>query len=244
MIVVHGAAGTGKTVLALHAAHRAKGHYPDRQLYVDLQGDADSPRDSGEVLGRFLQDLGAAQGTAPEDIPRRTDDRAARFRSLTNNLRMLIVLDNAHTTERIQPLLPVGPGCSVLVTSRRALSVRNSTWRNPVKVQLPEEEQALAALSAYAGRERVAADPATALEIVQFCGRLPLALRIVGEKLAARDDLTLPRMRARLEDERVRLHGLVYDDLSLRASLSLSFRDLPEPARLAAGLMSSLPVED
>ncbi|MGV9251635.1 ATP-binding protein [Streptomyces sp. NPDC003697] len=238
VIVVHGAGGTGKTALALHAAHRVKAHYPDGQLYVNLWGDADSPRDSGEVLGEFLQTLGAA----PEDIPRRTDDRAARFRSLTNNLRLLVLLDNAHSSEQIQPLLPVGPGCSVLVTSRRALSAGNITPRNRVKVRLPDENQAMEVLSAHAGRDRIASDPATALEIVQFCGRLPLALRIVGAKIATREDLTLRRMRARLEDERARLHELVHGNESLQACLSLTYRDLPEPARVTAGLLASLPV--
>ncbi|MFD0268573.1 tetratricopeptide repeat protein [Streptomyces sp. NPDC127106] len=238
VIVVHGAAGTGKTTLALHAAHRVKEKYPDGQLYVDLRGDGDMPRDTGEVLGEFLRSLGAAH----DDIPRRADDRAALFRSLTNDLRLLIMLDNAHSTAQIQPLLPVGAGCSVLVTSRRALSAGNSTRRHRVEVQLPDEDQALEVLSAYAGRERVAADPATALEIVQFCGRLPLALHIVGGKIAMREDLTLQRMRARLEDERARLHELVYEDLSLQACLSLTYRDLPEAARRAVGLMSSLPV--
>lgn len=238
VIVVHGAAGTGKTALALHAAHRVTECYPDGQLYVDLWGDADRPRDCGEVLGEFLRSL----GSAPGDIPRRADDRAALFRSLTNNLRLLVVLDNAHSTEQIQPLLPVGAGCSVLVTSRRALSAGNITRRRRVEVRLPDEDQALEVLSAYAGQERVAADPAAALEIVQFCGRLPLALRIVGGKIATREDLSLRRMRARLEDERGRLHELVFENLSLQACLSLTFRDLPEAARRAAGLMASLPV--
>ncbi|MEW1780474.1 tetratricopeptide repeat protein [Streptomyces sp. NPDC086777] len=237
VIVVHGAAGTGKTALALHAAHRVKQYYPDGQLYVDLRGDADIPRESGEVLGEFVRSLGTAQG----DMPRTTDDRAALFRSLTNNLRLLVMLDNAHSTAQIQPLLPVGAGCSVLVTSRKALSAGNITRRHRVKVQLPDEDQALEVLSAHAGRERVIADPAAALEIVQFCGRLPLALRIVGGKIAMREDLTLRQMRARLEDERARLHELVYEDLSLQACLSLTYRDLPEAIRRAVGLMSSLP---
>ncbi|MEU9398129.1 tetratricopeptide repeat protein [Streptomyces sp. NPDC048242] len=236
--VVHGAAGTGKTALALHAAHRVKEHYPDGQLYVDLRGDADAPREAGGVLAEFLRSLGAAM----PDIPRGTQDRAALFRSLTNGLRLLVVLDNAHSTEQIQPLLPVGAGCSVLVTSRRELSAGGVTRRRGVKVQLPEEDQALEVLSAYAGPERVAADPAAALEIVQFCGRLPLALRIVGGKIGVREDLTLRQMRARLEDERARLHELVYENLSLQACLSLTYRDLPETVRTAVGLLASLPV--
>ncbi|MFJ8534182.1 tetratricopeptide repeat protein [Streptomyces sp. NPDC093591] len=236
VVAVYGAGGTGKTALALHVAHRVKEHYPDGQLHVDLWGDGDRPRDSGEVLGEFLHDL----GVAPEDVPDRTDGRARRFRSLTNNLRLLIVLDNAHSTEQIQPLLPVGAGCSVLVTSRRPLSIEDGSRRIRKKIQLPDENEALELLSAYAGQERVAAEPATALEIVEFCERLPLSLRIVGEKLATREDLTLRQMHERLGHEGDRLHEMVFGNLSLQACLSLSYRDLPEPARNAMGLMASL----
>ncbi|MFJ7077704.1 tetratricopeptide repeat protein [Streptomyces sp. NPDC098781] len=236
--VVHGAAGTGKTALALYAAHRVKEHYPDGQLYVDLRGDADSPCDSTVVLGDFLRALGAAA----EEIPLGRDGRAAHFRSLTNNLRLLVFLDNAYSTEQIQPLLPVGPGCSVLVTSRRNLSAGSTPRRKSFAVQLPDEDLALEVLSAWADRERVDADPVAALEIVQFCGRLPLALRIVGGKLRSREDLTLRQMCARLRDERERVRELSFQSWSLQACLSLMYRDLPEPARVVVGLLAFLPI--
>ncbi|MFC9510085.1 hypothetical protein [Streptomyces sp. NPDC057002] len=61
MTVVHGAAGTGQTALALHAAHRDKERYPDGQLYVDLRGGTATPRDSGEALEEFLRSPGTVQ---------------------------------------------------------------------------------------------------------------------------------------------------------------------------------------
>lgn len=67
MVVVHGAAGIGKTTLALHTAHRVKKNYPDARLYIDLRGDGDSPRTSAQALEWFLRSL----GVAPTEIPRR-----------------------------------------------------------------------------------------------------------------------------------------------------------------------------
>ncbi|NEY35382.1 tetratricopeptide repeat protein [Streptomyces sp. PRKS01-65] len=238
VVVVHGAAGTGKTNLALNAAHRVAEHYPDGQLYVDLKGDEGAPRDSADVLARFLRDLGVDAA----DIPRSPGDRAVRFRSLTNPMRLLVVLDNAHSTAQIEPLLPGGVGCSVLVTSRRALAEGNITPRRKLEVELPDEDEALKVLGHYAGQDRLDEDPAAALDILRFCGRLPLALRIIGGKLASRPDLTLRRMCARLADERERLRELVFGSESLDACLSLTFRDLPADARHAIGLVSCLPV--
>ncbi|MPY50409.1 tetratricopeptide repeat protein [Streptomyces acidicola] len=237
IFVVHGAPGTGKTTLALNAAHRVRDEYPDGQLYLELRGDGDEPRTSADALERLLLRLDVAR----EDIPADAEDRAALLRTLTNDRRLLFVLDNAHSTEQVRPLLPVGSGCAVLITSRKALSAGDVT-RPPVQVFLPDENEALDVLAHYAGQDRIAADPAVALQIALFCGRLPLALRIVGSKLKHRPDLSLARMRTRLEDERHRLRELVHDDKSLEACLGFTHRELEESTRTAFGLIATLPV--
>ncbi len=168
IVAIHGAPGTGKTTLALNAAHRVKDDYPDGQLHLALRGDGDEPMTSADALEELLLRLGVARA----DIPARVADRAARLRTLTNDLRLLIVLDNAHNAEQVRPLLPVGAGCAVLITSRRALSV-GDVARPPVHVSLPNEDDALSVLAHWAGEDRIAADLATALRITRFCGRLP-----------------------------------------------------------------------
>ncbi|MEU7550851.1 tetratricopeptide repeat protein [Streptomyces sp. NPDC044571] len=129
----------------------------------------------------------------------------------------------------------------MLVTSRRALSVGNSARGRMIRVKLPEEDEALAVLTHYASEQRIQEDPAAALEIVQFCGRLPIALRIVGARLRSRPDLTLRRMCARLKSERSRLRELNDDLESLQACLLLSYRDLSGECRRTLGLLARLP---
>ena len=82
--VVAGAGGLGKTTLAVHTAHRLRPHFPDGQLYVNLLGASAQPLSPGDVLARFLRDLGL---DAAEDPRRRgragrpgayPADRAAR----------------------------------------------------------------------------------------------------------------------------------------------------------------------
>lgn len=237
IVVVHGAAGVGKTVLALTAAHRVKDAYPDGQLYVNLRGDGDAPKTSSEALEQLLERLGVARADLPADV----DGRTSLLQSLTNDQRLLILLDNAHSTEQVRPLLPTGAGCSVLITSRKPLSA-GVTRHAPVRVALPDESEALDVLAHYAGRERITRDPAVALEITRFCGRLPLALRIVGSKLRQRPDLSLSRMKDLLENEKFRLGVLEFEDESLHACLMLTHRGLKESTRTAFGLIASLPV--
>ena len=73
--VVNGAGGLGKTTLAIHAAHRVRKEFPDGQLYVDLLGASEQPAEPGEVLARFLRDL----GVDGDKLPARDDERAALY---------------------------------------------------------------------------------------------------------------------------------------------------------------------
>lgn len=237
LVVVHGQPGVGKTALALNAAHEVKDAYPDGQIYLDLHGDKATPRSSADALGHMLRSLHVAR----EDMPDSADDRAGMFRTLTVDQRLFVLLDNAHSTDQIEPLLPTGAGCSVLITSRRALSLNSVTLREPVPVHLPDDRNALAVLSHYAGQECIAAEMEAALDIVRFCGNLPLALRLVGCKLKQRSGPGLGRMRVLLEDERSRLDHLKFENRSLTACLIFSFQGLTPTTRSSFAMLASLP---
>src|SRR5207302_1572252 len=116
---IDGAAGVGKTALAVRFGHRVAGRYPDGQLYLDLRGHSPTPpMTPAEALGRLLRGL----GLSPERVPADEHEQAAAFRSLLADKRMLVVLDNARDAEQVRPLLPGGPGCLVVVTSRTTLA--------------------------------------------------------------------------------------------------------------------------
>jgi hypothetical protein len=98
--VIAGTAGVGKTSLAVRWAHRNRGRFPDGQLYVDLRGyDPGQPVTAAQALERFLATLGVASGAVPADLA----ERSALFRSLLADRRILIVLDNAATSDRFAP---------------------------------------------------------------------------------------------------------------------------------------------
>src|SRR5487761_778714 len=81
---VSGIGGIGKSVLAVHVAHRAAADFPDGQLYVNLAGASADPAVPAEVLARLLRDLGVPAAQVPADA----DESAARFRSLLAGHRM------------------------------------------------------------------------------------------------------------------------------------------------------------
>src|SRR5258708_30938467 len=103
--VVAGAGGVGKTSRAVHAAHRVRRRFPDGQLYVDLLGATAAPLLPGDVLARFLRDL----GVDGRDIPVDEDERAARYRTTLARRRMLAALHHARGAAQRRPLLPASP---------------------------------------------------------------------------------------------------------------------------------------
>jgi transcriptional regulator with XRE-family HTH domain len=220
---VAGKPGIGKTTLAVQVAHRLRtaGSFPGGQLYVNLQGAQTQPKNPGDVLARFLRALGMDGTSIPDDL----EERAEHYRTLLADRQMLVVLDNAANEAQVRPLLPGSPTCGVLVTSRRRLSGLEGARLLDLDV-LPTAAAA-ELLARVAGPDRVAAEPAAAAAIVSSCGRLPLAIRIAGARLAARPGWSLVRLAERLADEHRRLDELAAGDLEVRASIALSYRALP-----------------
>ena len=235
---VAGKPGVGKTTLAVHVAHRLRSEFPDGQLYVNLQGAQAQPLEPGAVLARFLRVLGMDGSSIPDD----PEERAERYRTLVADRRMLMVLDNAAGEAQVRPLLPGSPSCRVLVTSRSRLTGLEGAHRLDLEVLAPGA--AVELLGRVPGPARVAAEPEAAAAIVGYCGRLPLAIRVAGARLAARPAWSLARLAERLADEHQRLDELAAGDLEVRASLALSYRALPDRRQRAFRRLGLLEVPD
>jgi DNA-binding SARP family transcriptional activator len=217
VIALDGVPGVGKSALAIHAAHRFADEFPDGQLYADLRGASPGPGPvaPSTVLTSFLRALGAADAETAS-----LDEAAARFRDATADRRVLIVLDNASDAAQIQPLLPAGPGCAALVTSRRVLATLVGATATSLDVLSPADATTL--LARIAGTRRVAAERDAVAEVARLCGYLPLALRIAGARLAARPAWRVRTLADRLSDAHRRLDELQLGDLGVRTSFQVS----------------------
>ena len=235
---VAGQAGIGKSALAIHVAHQLRDWFPDGQLYVNLGGAQQRPLPAALVLGRFLRALGVDGAAIPPD----GEEREALYRAWLADRRVLVVLDNAASEAQVRPLLPGTPGCGVLVTSRARLAGLEGA--RLVHLDVLEEAQALELLGRIVGAERVAAEPEAAAEIVGFCGRLPLAIRVAGARLATRPGWPLARLAELLADARRRLDQLAVGDLEVRASLALSYQALSVEQQRALRRLGLLEVGD
>lgn len=233
IVALSGMAGIGKTTLAVRAARQTLADFPDGCLYTDLRGVDLQPADPAAVLGSFLRAL----GIAPREVPRDFDERAALLRTTTADRRLLMVLDNAHGEAQVRPLLPAGSGCAVIVTSRRTLASLDS--HATVELRLFSTEESAQLLSAVAGAQPLEGDPDAVIRLVAACAGLPLAVRIIGARLAHQHDLG-PRQLADQLTRRARpLAELSVGDLDVHATFMLSYQRL---SRRAADLLHRLGV--
>lgn len=200
---IAGAPGVGKTALAVHWAHRVRSRYVDGDLYVDMRGYGPGPRIE---VAHALETLLRCLHVPPERIPVDVDGRAALYRSVLNNRKVLVLIDNAATADQIRLLLPGSAQCLAIVTSRSALSglvAREGAQRMVLDVLSLEESLTL--LRQVVGAERIDAEPAAAQQIIAYCAYLPLALRIIAERITSRPHTPLSRFVTELADERARL---------------------------------------
>jgi DNA-binding SARP family transcriptional activator len=220
---VTGGAGVGKTTLALHVAHLVAAAFPDGQLYAELGDTGPIVRRPTDVLAGFLRELGVPDHEQPSD----QEARAARFRTLLNGRRMLVVLDDARDADQIRPLLPGSGGCAVLITSRSRLP--SLAGADHLDLDVLDEYDAHRMFTRIVGEERVGASHTATAAVLRYCAGLPLALRIAATRLTNRRSWTVATLAGRLSDQDARL-----DDITgaLRASFDVSYARLD---RLADG---------
>ncbi|MFI7067742.1 BTAD domain-containing putative transcriptional regulator [Kribbella sp. NPDC050124] len=219
VVCLYGAAGTGKSAAAVRLAHQLADRYPDGQLFARLQDVNGQGIAARTVLAQLLRSLGVDGSEIPDSL----EARSALLRSRLADKTALLVFDDAIDAGQLRPLLPAGGGCGVIVTSRQPmLGLEDATHRE--LRPLPEETSAelLGALSGL-GATQVA-------DVVPHCAGLPLALRIVGARLALIHEDVADVVHA-LADESQRLDYLVAGDRAVRASLDLTLSVATAQAR-------------
>ena len=245
VVTVSGAAGIGKTALAVYWAHQATGRFPDGQLFADLCGfgPAREPAPPATIVRMFLDAL----GIPADQVPVAEEAQFGLYRSLLADRRMLVVLDNAHDAAQVRPLLPGWPSCRAIVTSRNQLTGLTAIdAARPLALDVLSDAEGRHLLGHRLGAARVAAEPDAVTDLLRAGACLPLALGIIAARAATRPDLTLAEVAADL-DTHPGLDAFADDSDSaadVRAAFSWSYRQLPDGAARAFRLAALHPGAD
>jgi tetratricopeptide (TPR) repeat protein len=238
MLFVYGPPGVGKTALVRQAAHRLRRRYWHGQIYVNM-GLASGSKPTTDILREMLVALGVDEtelvGAEPQYLTK-------LFRTITARRRLLIVLDAARDPAQVRTVLPANPRCAVLVTSRANLA---DVGEYHQRLETPTAADAVSILHAYASTGESstvasAVDPEVYAELVEQCGRQPLALRAAGERAkVSHDGPTSVSNRLRTSSDR--LLSLSFEDRDPGVRIASEYRKLKPEARQALQVLGTVP---
>lgn len=227
VVVLHGAPGSGRTTLALHAAHDLKDHFR-AAVVVDLRGGSreEPPLTTRDALLHLLNRFGAPREQLLFRERSSPDQQVKRLSELYHQhltgLPVTIVLDDAHDPEQIRALVPERSDSLVLVTARDALDLPADlpAWVHHLPVEALDAAGAEELLGAAAEDVSGPYDAESADRVRELCDGLPLALRVAGSSLGPRSPRTLATDLA------------AYGPMDpVERVLRLRYSDQPEPAR-------------
>ncbi|MFI8889245.1 tetratricopeptide repeat protein [Streptomyces paradoxus] len=228
VLVLSGLGGIGKTALAVRAARLAveRRVFPGGAISIDLRGyetDSELCVYPHQVYSPALKALGV------DEIDPIPENHGPQFHSeldrrASQNLPVLILLDNARDPEQVLSLLPSSGIHRVVVTSRNAIAPLLPDATN-LRLDVLPHEDAASLIKSKAKREFSSSDLD---ELANLCDRLPLALSIVGAILASDPDLSVGELASELLQEEERLEGLEHEDIAVRAAFQRSYARLSE----------------
>ncbi|MDX3227960.1 AfsR/SARP family transcriptional regulator [Streptomyces sp. ME19-01-6] len=218
---VTGMPGSGKTALAVHAAHQMRDQFPHGRLFLNLRGHAllQPPMTSAEALGELLRLLGTPTEALPQDL----NGLVALWRSTTRGRRFVAVLDDAAGTEQVTPLLPGDSSSLIIVTSRRQLD--GLTGIRQIALDVLSRADAIALLQRLLGDER-APSAEEAATLARLCGYLPLALAITARRLLSRPTWGVSDLVERFNRAARRLPEIRDRHHAMAQAFEVSYREL------------------
>ncbi|MFE1318015.1 BTAD domain-containing putative transcriptional regulator [Kitasatospora phosalacinea] len=235
VVALSGLPGSGKTALALAAAHRLSPEFPDGTFLLRLDAHSSAQPDPGPETAATV--LLRQFGVPAAEIPFELDELLARCRELLSHRRALVVLDDAAGPGQVGPLLPTAPSCFVLVTSRHRMAELPTVSSVPLDVLTPDAAATM--FTRLIGPDR-AADPHDLATVTDLCSRHPLALHLAASRFRSHPAWSLAHLADRLS-RNGRLGELRDGGGSLERAFSMSYQALRADQQVALRRLSLHP---
>ena len=220
---VHGQGGIGKTELAVAVAYSLLDDFPEAQIILRLAAHSAKPSTPEEVRDALLAvhnptaklpDADAARWGCYHQLFQHPDGRP---------LRALVILDDVADDSQVRKLRPPA-GCPLLITSRRKLASGDSF---ELKTLSPPD--AVKLLRAF----RPSLSDAEADELARLCGRLTVALQVIGGFLKQNESKPISEYIAELRDDPLARLRHADEALDINIIFARSLRTLPPAQQFA-----------
>ena len=221
--VLCGQPGAGTSTVAIEAARQLTADFADGVLHVDLHGLVPGAERDARTVARLIAEA------LQLDLDSGPLDDEPMFAVLAGRLagqQILLVLDNAadaaHVTRLVKP--PVARG--IIVTSRD----RSQDYASPglvFDVESLDRAAAIEVLAKFARGRRYQHQQLD--ELARLCDDVPLALQMIGRRIADRPPVALEYLVRLLTAEVDRLSYLEAGDMAVQAAIRLSYDHLRDP---------------
>ncbi|MBV6451946.1 MAG: hypothetical protein MHPDNHAH_02694 [Anaerolineales bacterium] len=218
-ILIYGSAGVGKTALARSFISRISNDYQDGQIEIDLRGvSGQEPLSSEEGIRRIL-----AVFIPKENLPNEFEALLALYRHTLAGKKVVVLLDNAQTSDQVKPLIPLYPAIAI-ITSRGQISL-SDVGCYTVKIEEMSSAESTEFLTNSSTRLKNENEHSI-MSLAETCGNLPLALRIISSILETRLDWSISDLLEKLEDKKKVIETLKVagdSNLNIEAAFKLSY---------------------
>ncbi|MCA1563733.1 MAG: ATP-binding protein [Acidobacteria bacterium] len=217
-LIVSGPIGVGKTTFALRLADDLSAEFPDGQLYIDLGTCGPDDVSSNGIVRGFLHALGVPAHLVPEDPMQ----RIGLYRSLLAQRKVFVLLENVGDERQVRPLLGRAPHSQVVLTSRARLLGLDGTHR--VNLDTFARKESMTLIGRLAGEDRVRVEYEATEALAELCGDLPLAINIIGRKMAARPQWAVAHTVGQLADRDRLMDSLSVGDVNVRERFASAYQ--------------------
>ena len=207
IILIHGAAGVGKSALAIKLGHLLKDKFTDGVLWYKVEED------------NIMDILLSIAHICGEDINNISDKqvRVTIVRSLLVSKNILLFLDSAEVCEDIYLLIPNSKFCTTIITSQKD-TLKLSINYTDIELKPFTNNEVLSFFKKVLKEKHQRNDTKAILKISKRVGNLPLALHILAREVL-HSKLPIDRLHILLDEE-----NPVFQNLY--ATIALSYKKL------------------
>ncbi len=228
LTALEGMGGIGKTILAQALSHNeaVQNAFPDGIVWTTVG------REAAYNLITRMQEVCRALGDEPA-VGESELHCTNRYRTLLRDKAALVIVDDVWRSQDIEPFLAESRRSKILFTTR-STDIAATTGANPHTAELLCSEQSHALLAKWSGSAPESLPPESD-GLVRECGRLPLALAMVGAMLRGKPRAYWAHVLTLLRNadlEKIRAQFPAYPHADMLRAIQVSVDALPDPARV------------